>query len=141
MKYNLDRFRVSQQTFYATALAEIQSGHKQSHWVWYIFPQLKGLGHSENAQYYGIENIEEARAFLQDKTLRANLLEITNALLGLESNDAEWVMGWPDNLKLQSCMTLFELAEPSISVFQKVLKKYYNGEEDANTLRLIRGQS
>ena len=135
--FDLDRFRIAQQTFYATALAEIQSGHKQSHWVWYIFPQIKGLGQSEQSQYYGIESLEEARAFLQDETLRANLLEITNALLSLESNDAEGVMGWPDCLKLQSCMTLFSLAEPSVSVFQKVLKKYFGGETDAKTIELL----
>ena len=107
MPHDLTRFKKAQEHDYETALAEIRSGQKQSHWMWYIFPQLDGLGFSEISQYYGIKGIEEARAYLADDFLRSHLVEISERLLALESNNATQVMGYPDDLKLKSSMTLF----------------------------------
>ena len=136
MDYNLDRFLTAQQAYYRTALQEIQSGRKQSCWMWFIFPQITGLGRSETARYYAVCDMEEAKAYMQNGTLRDNLMEISEALLHVDSSDAAAVMGWPDNLKLQSSMTLFLLAEPECEVFQKVLHKFYDGEKDQRTVRL-----
>ncbi|MCD8295722.1 MAG: DUF1810 domain-containing protein [Clostridia bacterium] len=138
---DLNRFLVAQAYSYDEALAEIKAGGKQSHWIWYIFPQITGLGMSGMAEYYAIEDIEEAKAYLADETLRSRLVEISTALLGLASNDPLKVMGWPDNLKLRSCMTLFREADPSIDVFQKVLDKYYGGEPDQKTLAILEQQA
>lgn len=105
--------------------------------MWYIFPQAAGLGYSEMAQYYAIQDMDEAKAYLQQETLRGHLLEISQALLDLASDDAAAIMGWPDNLKLKSSMTLFALAEPECAVFQKVLDKFFQGEMDARTVELL----
>lgn len=137
MNNNLERFLIAQQTYYRTALNEIQSGQKSSHWMWFIFPQIAGLGNSETARYYAIQDMDEAKAYLADYTLRSNLIEISEALLGISSNDAAAVMGWPDNLKLRSSMTLFALAEPECEVFQKVLDKFFGGEMDRKTVEIL----
>ena len=136
MAYDLSRFIKAQERSYETALAEIRSGRKTSHWIWYIFPQLKGLGSSEMAKYYGIENLDEAKAYIANDSLRSHLLEISQALLNLPNSDIEAVMGYPDNLKLRSSMTLFKLAEPNESVFQKVLDKYFAGAADEKTIAM-----
>ena len=138
MAYDLSRFHKAQQGSYETALAEIRSGRKRSHWIWYIFPQIQGLGFSSTAQYYAIENLEEAKAYLADPVLRERLLEISNALLALDSCDPSEVMGYPDDLKLRSSMTLFSLAEPGCTVFRDVLDKFYDGQEDSRTIALCR---
>ena len=138
MAYDLSRFHKAQQGSYETALAEIRSGRKRSHWIWYIFPQIQGLGFSSTAQYYAIENLEEAKAYLADPVLRERLLEISNALLELDSCDPSEVMGYPDDLKLRSSMTLFSLAEPECTVFRDVLDKFYNSQEDSRTIALCR---
>ena len=134
---DLSRFLDAQRLSYAAALTEIRNGRKQSHWMWYIFPQIAGLGFSSTAQYYAIRDISEARAYLQDPILRSRLLEISQALLEQSGHDAEAILGWPDNLKLRSSMTLFLHADPSIPVFQKVLDKYYGGLEDEHTVALL----
>lgn len=136
-RYDLSRFISAQQRDYATALREIQGGRKRSHWMWYIFPQLKGLGMSYTAQLYGIDGLGEARAFLADPYLGANLREICGALLGLGTNDASYVFGYPDDLKLRSSMTLFKLAADDGAVFDAVLKKFYGGREDQRTRELL----
>ena len=105
--------------------------------MWYIFPQIQGLGMSSTAQYYAIADLDEAKAYLAEPTLRARLLEISEALLTLHTNDPTAVMGWPDDLKLRSSMTLFAEAEPECAVFQKVLDKYYGGAKDPRTLRIL----
>lgn len=105
--------------------------------MWFIFPQIAGLGYSETARYYAIQDMNEAKAYLEDYTLRSNLIEISEALLGLGSNDAAAVMGGPDNLKLRSSMTLFALAEPECEVFQKVLDKFFGGEMDWKTVEIL----
>ena len=138
MSYNIDRFKQAQEREYDIALAEIRSGRKESHWIWYIFPQLAALGYSDMAKFYGIQDIGEAKAYIQDPILRGRLLEISEALLALSTSDADEVMGSPDDLKLCSCMTLFREASPEEKVFQRVLDKYYNGEADQNTMALLR---
>jgi uncharacterized protein (DUF1810 family) len=137
MENRLERFRKAQQKNYDSALREIQNGRKQSHWIWFIFPQIAGLGYSQTAQCYAIADLDEAKEFLDDDMLGKNLIEISEALLELESNDATEVMGWPDDLKLRSSMTLFALADPECEVFQKVLDKFYGGERDERTIELL----
>lgn len=138
--YDLKKFLDAQETSYKTALAEIKNGRKSSHWIWYIFPQLKALGRSGTAQYYGIENLDEAREYLANATLRERLLEISGALLELENNDIEYIMGSSiDKVKLLSSMTLFHLAEPNCEIFKKVIDKYFAGQLDAKTVNLCRG--
>ena len=137
---DLERFKKAQELDFATALAEIRNGRKVSHWMWYIFPQLSGLGHSQTARYYAIRDRAEAEAYLAHPVLGKRLLEISSELLKLESSDATAVMGWPDDLKLKSSMTLFSLVsrEP---VFRQVLEKYFRGEEDAYTVQAISRQA
>ena len=134
----IKKFLDAQENDYRQALQEIRRGQKQSHWIWYIFPQLKSLGRSETAKYYGISNLEEARAYLAEPTLRSRLIEISEALLGLSENDPRRVMGYPDDLKLRSSMTLFAAADPDCPVFQQVLDKYFNSEPDPLTLKLLK---
>lgn len=135
--YGLERFVNAQARDYEQALREIRGGHKRSHWIWYIFPQLQDLGHSGTAQYYGLRDLGEAKAYMAHPLLAAHLLEISEALLELDSSDPGAVMGYPDDLKLCSCMTLFELATPEQPVFAKVLEKFYGGRRDRLTLRLL----
>lgn len=137
MGYNLERFISAQRSDYNTALAEIRDGRKRSHWMWYIFPQVRGLGMSGTAQYYAIRNLDEAKAYLEDPYLRGNLIEICEALLALDSNDAREIFGGIDSVKLRSSMTLFDCADPSIPVFRQVLDKYYSGEKDGRTLEIL----
>ncbi|MEY3296891.1 MAG: hypothetical protein RLZZ597_151 [Cyanobacteriota bacterium] len=133
----LDRFVMAQTKDYAIALAEIRSGYKQSHWMWYIFPQIQGLGFSEMAQTYGITDVVEAQAYLQHPLLGPRLVEITEAVLTLGGLSAYDIFGSPDDLKLRSCCTLFTQVSPPGSVFEQVLTKYFDGQPDAATLRLL----
>lgn len=135
--YDLERFLTAQERDYDLALQEIRSGRKRSHWIWYIFPQLKDLGYSSTAKYYGIRDLDEAKAYLNEPTLRARLLEISKALLLIKENDPGSVMGYPDDLKLRSSMTLFAAADPEEPVFTQVLEKYFHGRPDERTLALI----
>lgn len=136
-QYDLDRFLKGQARNYDAALQEIREGCKRSHWMWYVFPQIQGLGYSSTAQYYAIRDLGEAKAYLQHPILRERLLEISNALLELDSHNASAVFGWPDDMKLRSSMTLFAQAEPSCDVFQRVLDQYFNGKMDENTLSIL----
>ena len=135
---DVERFLQAHGNFYETALSEIKKGRKRSHWIWFIFPQLKDLGHSRNAQYYGIENLDDAKKYLDNEILRNHLLEISQALLELETNDAVKVMGEIDSKKLLSCMTLFHLAEPTCETFTKVIEKYFDGNLDIRTVELCK---
>ena len=134
---SIKRFLDAQESDYNTALAEIRAGRKQSHWIWYIFPQIAGLGRSGTASYYAIRDMGEAREYLAHPVLRQRLLEISGALLELDGGDPLAVMGSPDDLKLRSSMTLFALAEPECDVFRKVLDKYYGGKMDQRTVRIL----
>lgn len=134
---SLTRFHTAQERDYDRALSEIRSGHKRSHWIWYIFPQIAGMGYSSTSKYYAIVDFNEAVAYWNDPVLRARLLEISRALLELKSNDAEEVMGWPDDMKLRSCMTLFAEVAPEEEMFRKVLEKFFDGELDGKTLEIL----
>lgn len=135
---NLKKFIDAQEQNYERALKEIQNGKKLTHWIWYIFPQIKGLGFSDLANYYGIANLDEAKAYLSNDYLRNNLLEITNSLLNLKSNNIREILDYPDDLKVKSCMTLFYYANPNILVFKKVIDKYYDGNFDNQTIFLLK---
>lgn len=137
---NLQRFLDAQEGAYSQALEEIQAGRKRSHWIWYIFPQLAGLGVSPTAKYYAIRDLREARDYLAHPVLRGRLLEVSEALLSLKESDPSRVMGFPDDLKLRSSMTLFLAAEPGNDTFKRVLEKFYGGEPDGRTLALLRGK-
>lgn len=134
---DLKRFLDAQQRDYATALSEIKSGRKRSHWIWYIFPQIDGLGFSEMSKRYAITDLPEAVAYLNHPVLGKRLKEIAGALLELKSNDAKQVMGSPDDLKLRSSMTLFAQVPGAEPVFEAVLKKYFQGEKDKATLQQL----
>ena len=139
-KYNLERFVEAQEHDYDAALQEMRAGHKKSHWIWYIFPQLVELGRSRMAKFYGLSSIDEAREYLKHPVLGARLKEISEALLGLglDVNDPEEVMGGhPDDWKLHSCMTLFAEISEEDSVFQDVLYKFFGGQKDKRTLELL----
>ena len=138
MDYNLERFVEAQKRDYPIALNEIKDGYKRNHWMWYIFPQLKQLGRSSIAKYYGIEDIEEARAYLLHPVLGTRLKEICEALLEQDSNNPYKIMGNIDGMKLCSSMTLFSEAEGNNSIFDKVLLKYYDGKKDNLTVELLR---
>jgi uncharacterized protein (DUF1810 family) len=133
----LQRFVEAQRSTYDMALNEIRHGKKQSHWMWFIFPQLQGLANSEMSVFYAIKNMEEARDYLDHEILGARLIEISNELLKLDSSDASAVFGYPDDRKLLSCMTLFAEAAGGSSVFQKLLEKYFLGNKDSKTLVLL----
>ena len=135
---SLQRFEDAHRQDYETALAEIRRGRKTSHWMWYIFPQLKGLGYSPTAQYYSIENLAEAEAFLAHPVLGVHLVEISRALLALETDNADLVFGYPDNLKLRSSMTLFAQVREADPVFGQVLDKFFEGKPDQRTLALLK---
>jgi len=141
MNYNLERFVIAQQRMYAYALEEIKSGRKITHWMWFIFPQLKYLGTTEKALYYGIQNLEEAQAYLEHEILGNRLIEITKELLKLPTSNAYEVLGFTDAMKLKSCMTLFFYANPDIFEFQQVLEKYFKKEEDERTVRMLKNHS
>ena len=137
---NLNRFIYAQERDYQTALTEIRNGRKKSHWMWYIFPQVQGLGFSETSRFYAIKDLDEAEAFLQHPILGSRLIAICNALLGLQSNNANQIFGSPDDLKLKSCMTLFAALSNTDPVFGLVLDKFFNGRKDQKTLQLIKRQ-
>lgn len=133
----LDRFLDAQRGDYAAALAEVRRGRKTSHWMWYIFPQIAGLGQSSTARYYSIRDLEEAREYYAHPVLGQRLREISGALLELRGSDPVAVFGGIDSMKLKSSMTLFAVAAPDDPLFQQVLDKYYSGEQDALTLRIL----
>ena len=137
MNDNLERFKSAQASSYDGALREVRRGRKTSHWMWYIFPQVRGLGRSSTADFYGISGKEEARAYLADPVLGARLKEISEALLELEDKDAGKIFGFPDELKLRSSMTLFAEVSGPDSVFQQVLDAYYHGKKDERTLQIF----
>lgn len=122
---------------YETALAEIRNGRKESHWIWFVLPQLRGLGHSYNSTYYGLNGLEEAKLYLNDTILNAHLREIVNVLLSLPIDNPESIFGKLDALKLKSSMTLFDIVQPN-DIFAQVLDKYFDGQSDKRTISLIK---
>ena len=135
--HQLQRFIEAQQRSYDGALAEIRSGRKRSHWMWYVFPQIDGLGRSSTAQYFSIKSIAEAEAYLCHPILGARLRSCAEAVLAVEGRSAHDIFGFPDELKLRSCMTLFAQISPDGSVFERVLDKYFYGQRDEETLRIL----
>ena len=136
--FNLQRFLGAQENDYADALHEIKQGYKQSHWIWFIFPQMRGLGRSSMAEYYGISSIEEARAYLDHPTLKARLIEISTALLQHKGKSTAYeILGTIDAIKVRSCMTLFDYIMPH-AIFAEVLEAFYNSERDVMTLELLK---
>ncbi len=135
--YNLNRFLSAQEKTYETALAELRRGSKQTHWMWFIFPQIAGLGHSPTSEYYSIKSAEEARQYLKHPVLGPRLLECATALLDLKGRSASEIFGFPDDVKLKSSMTLFASVADSEPAFQHVLDKYFGGERDQRTLDLL----
>lgn len=134
----LQRFLNAQEKDYSIALSEIKNGKKQSHWMWYIFPQIEGLGASETSKFYAIKNISEAGELLNHPVLGSRLIRICNELLNLETNDAHKIFGSPDDLKLHSSMTLFSSLSNADPVFQKVLDKFFEGKKDELTLEVLK---
>jgi uncharacterized protein (DUF1810 family) len=135
--HNLQRFLAAQESDYNTALSELRRGRKQSHWIWYVFPQVQGLGYSSMAQEYAIRSREEGLAYLEHPILGARLRDCATAVLGHQGKQIGDIMGTPDDLKLRSSMTLFaSLSEPG-SVFHKVLEAFYGGRMDPRTLTFL----
>jgi uncharacterized protein (DUF1810 family) len=135
---DLERFVHAQERSYERALSEIKSGQKRSHWMWYIFPQLEGLGHSAMSQRYSIGSLAEAEMYLKHPILGPRLITCLEALLNLENRSAEDIFGFLDAKKLRSSATLFAAASPSESIFQQLLRKYFRGENDPATFRLLK---
>ncbi|MEO9331696.1 DUF1810 domain-containing protein [Ectopseudomonas guguanensis] len=135
--FDLARFVEAQQRDYQQALDELRAGAKRSHWIWYVFPQLRGLGRSEMAEHYGISGLDEARAYLAHPLLGPRLEDCARALLSHRGRSARQIMGSPDDLKLRSSMTLFQAVAPQQPLFAEVLQAFYDGEQDAATLRRL----
>lgn len=136
----IDRFLEPQKTAYPVALKEVRGGRKVRHWMWYIFPQLRGLGQSTSAWYYGIEDLGEAKAYLEHPVLGQRLREITRAALEQPETDPEELFGWPDDMKFRSCMTLFaQVSEDDL--FVRALGRFFAGREDSMTLELLKQKS
>jgi len=135
---SLSRFTTAQENSFENALREIKNGRKQSHWMWYIFPQIYGLGFSETSKYYALKSREEAIQYLNDPVLGDRLIQISRELLKLPTDDAHEIFGNPDHLKLKSSMTLFAALPCADQLFQAVLDKFFNGESDQRTLGLLK---
>ena len=144
--YDLSHFENVQENIWDTAYAEISAGRKESHWIWYIFPQLKGLGVSKVSEDYGIDGLEEAKQYLEDRYLHDNLVFITDALLNCSKDDIHEIVSYPDDFKIRSCMTLFYYAANSLSgtyendrdLFKTVIDKYYDGQFDKRTEEMLK---
>lgn len=136
--FDLNRFLSAQKYHYGIALEEVRNGHKEGHWMWYIFPQLRGLGQSPTAQYYALQSMEEAKAYLAHPVLGERLERISKALLSLDTVDPHAVFGTVDTMKLKSSMTLFEVAAPESEVFGQVLDRFFHGHRDTMTLSILR---
>ena len=134
---DLQRFKEAQTRDYDIALADLKSGKKSGHWMWYIFPQIAGLGMTDTSRFYAIRDIKEAGDYLMDAELGVHLTNCCKALLALPTNDAHAVFGSPDDLKLRSCLTLFDAVPATFPVFAQVLDKFYQGKRDPRTLEIL----
>ncbi|WP_394781374.1 DUF1810 domain-containing protein [Undibacterium sp.] len=135
--YHLQRFVEAQQAVYEQVLQELRDGHKRSHWMWFIFPQIQGLGRTETARYYAISSLAEAQAFLSHPVLGPRLIECTQLLTAVEGRSIHRILGSPDDMKFRSCLTLFAAAATENKVFLDALDKYYGGEPDSSTYRAL----
>lgn len=136
-QYNLSRFIEAQETTYEVAMLELARGRKDSHWIWYVFPQIEGLGKSDTAKLYSIKSLEEGRVYLEHPVLGPRLVEACEILLSLKDASMNKVMGFPDDLKLLSSMTLFENISSENSIFSKIIEVYFDNNRDENSLRII----
>ena len=136
--FHLSRFMSAQEGVYQNVLAELRSGQKRTHWMWFIFPQISGLGSSGMAKHYAIKSEEEARQYLAHPVLGARLLECAKTVFAIEGRTVSQIFGYPDDVKLRSCLTLFGYVAGPQSIFDNVLDKYFNGEKDGVTLRLLK---
>lgn len=136
-RHDMQRFVDAQASSYGKVLAELRAGKKRSHWMWFIFPQLRGLGSSRNAEFYGIASLAEARAYLAHPVLGERLRECVSAMLGVRGASAEEVLGFVDAMKLHSCLTLFHKADPAETLFSKALNRFFGAAIDDRTLRLL----
>ena len=136
--FNLNRFKEAQEFIYPKVISELREGNKQSHWMWFIFPQIEGLGKSMTSIRYSIKSSEEARAYLNHPVLGPRLLECSAILLDVPGKSANEIFGFPDNVKLQSCMTLFSIVFPEEQVFAKVLAKYFKNIKDQHTIEILK---
>ena len=134
---DLQIFVQAQEDIYEQALAELKNGSKESHWMWFVFPQIAGLGNSEMARKYAIPNLADAKAYLSHDLLGSRLRECTEAVLAVEGRTAHEILGSPDDMKLKSCMTLFEVADGPGSVFSSILEKYFEGQRDERSLMIL----
>jgi uncharacterized protein (DUF1810 family) len=139
-KYNLSRFLEAQMVTYEGAMLELARGSKKSHWIWYIFPQIEGLGRSDTAKLYSIKSLEEGKMYLEHPVLGPRLVEACEILLSLKEASMDEVMGFPDDLKLLSSMTLFEVVSDSNSIFTKMIEFYYEGRRDKASLDIIKSR-
>lgn len=135
--HNLERFISAQKAVYQSALNELKNGRKQGHWMWYIFPQIQGLGFTDISKFYAIADLNEAAEYLRHRILGPRLILMCHTLLELPTNKPQDVFGSPDDLKLQSSMTLFSAVPNADPVFEKVLQKFYNGLKDHMTLKIL----
>ena len=135
--YNLKRFLDAQDEVFEQVCTELREGRKRTHWMWFIFPQLKGLGHSAMAEFYAISSLQEAEAYLSHPVLGARLTQCTELVNQIEGRTVDQIFGSPDNLKFRSCMTLFAQLEADKQLFKDALEKYFGGEVDARTLELL----
>lgn len=137
--YDITKFIKKHEIYYPTALLEIKNGHKRSHWMWYIFPQLKDLGYSSTSKYYGLEGKKEVLEYMNNLYLKNNMLEICEELYKLDEN-IEDIFEYPDYLKLNSSMTLFEYSFPNEKIFSKIINKFYKGKRDEKSLNILNNQ-
>jgi uncharacterized protein (DUF1810 family) len=135
--HNLKRFLDAQEPVFEQVRAELRAGHKQSHWMWFIFPQMRGLGHSDLADYYGIASRQEAEAYLAHPVLGPRLRECTRLVTQVDGRSIDQILGYPDNLKFRSSMTLFAAAASENQAFKDALQKYFDGKPDPLTLKLL----
>jgi uncharacterized protein (DUF1810 family) len=135
-RFNLNRFLTAQESDYSNVIRELRLGRKMGHWMWYVFPQCKGLGYSEISQFYGLSSLEEASEYLRHPVLGARLIACTEVVLGLPMSDSEEIFGSVDSLKFRSCMTLFDLVADDQHQFALALKKFFGGDRDKLTLDL-----
>ncbi len=136
--YDLQRFVEAQNRIYGSVVEELKAGRKRSHWIWYIFPQIKGLGMSATSQKYAISSREEARAYSEHPVLGPRLRECTQLVLNVDGRSAEQIFDYPDDLKFRSCMTLFEQCATDTAIFRDALRKYFGGEPDQQTLDILK---
>ena len=137
MPYDLERFIVAQDMSYDIAVRELKNGYKSSHWMWYIFPQFRGLGYSNRTEFYAIKSIEEAKAYLAHPILGERLIACARLLLDIKNRSIGQILGYPDDLKLKSSMTLFDSVSDE-TIFNEVLERYFNAERDSRTLEFIK---